>query len=54
VGGVVGSSGREEKVGKGHGSVIILKILCTHVCKRKKMIPVGTITGMGEGEDKGE
>jgi hypothetical protein len=32
----IGISGREEEVGKGHGRVNMVQILCTHVCKWKK------------------
>jgi hypothetical protein len=31
----VGTSGRGEEVGKGHGRVNMVQILCTHVCKWK-------------------
>jgi hypothetical protein len=31
--GGVGTSGREEEVGKWHGRMNIMQILCTHVCK---------------------
>jgi hypothetical protein len=33
--GGVGTSVKEEEVGKGHGRVNIVQILCTHVCKWK-------------------
>jgi hypothetical protein len=33
--GGVGTSGRGEIMGKGHGRVNIVQILCTHVCKWK-------------------
>jgi hypothetical protein len=46
-------SGRREEVRKGHGTVNIVQILCTHVCKWK-MMPVETVPGMGEGGNKGE
>jgi hypothetical protein len=44
----VGTSGRGRRWGKGCGRVNILQILCTHVCIRR-MIPVETIPGIGEG-----
>jgi hypothetical protein len=31
----VGTSGRGDEVGKGHGRVNMVQILCTHVCKWK-------------------
>jgi hypothetical protein len=31
----VGTNERGEEVGKGHGKVNIVQILCTHVCKWK-------------------
>jgi hypothetical protein len=31
--GGVGTNGRREEMGKGHGRVTIMQILCTHVCK---------------------
>jgi hypothetical protein len=42
----IGTSGGGDVVGKGCRRVSIMQILCTHVCKWK-MIPVGTVLGMG-------
>jgi hypothetical protein len=51
--GGIGTSGREEEVGKGCGKVNIVQILCTHVWKWK-MIPIETIPRTGGGGDKVE
>jgi hypothetical protein len=52
--GGVGIRGRGEKLGKGHGRVNIVKILCTRVCKWK-IKPVETILGIGGGiKENGE
>jgi hypothetical protein len=53
MGGRGGTSGRGEEIGKGCRRVNMVEILCTHVCKQKKMIPIKIIPRMGKG-DKGE
>jgi hypothetical protein len=47
----VETSGRREKVGKGCKRVNMVKILCTHECKWKK-IPVATSSQIGGWEIK--
>jgi hypothetical protein len=44
----VDSSGSGEGVGKKHGKVNMVQILCTHVGKWK-IRPVETVPGMGQG-----
>jgi hypothetical protein len=48
-----GTSGSGEDVEKGCRRVNIVQILCTHA-RKWKMIPVGTIPGMGIGKNKRE
>jgi hypothetical protein len=39
LGGGIGISGRGDEVGKGHGRVNIVQILCPYACKWKNGIP---------------
>jgi hypothetical protein len=43
------TSGRGEEVEKGYGCVNIVQILSTHMYVNGKMIPIETVSGIGEG-----
>jgi hypothetical protein len=51
--GGVGTSGREEEVGRGCGRVNIVNKYFVHMYVKGKMIPVETIPGMGGIKENG-